>query len=137
MDANPIKILEENAQGAPVKDVLWEAHQAQTEGFPIIDPGVGKETVLRFFFFKAMPGIKATRHEIFSQFKRMIEMNLWGDGLIPRDEKAIEFHTKSSAKKVSKSLYQKMKQENADYVILVLAQPRAGVTVTDKPFQAK
>lgn len=128
-------LIEENAANAPAKDLLWNAQKIETEGVQIIDPGVGKEVVLRHFFFKAQPMPKGTprldKHQIVSQFKRLIEMSLWGDGLIIREDKSLEVHTLQKAKKISKALYLKMRQEGSDFVIMCLATPRAGVNVTD------
>lgn len=133
----PIKILEENVIDAPVKDVLWNANQISTEPIKLIDPGIGGAVVLRHFFFKApiLPkgAPRPDKQTVVSHFKRLIEMSLYGDGLKIREDKPIEVHTIQKAKKISKALYLKMKQEGADFVILCLASPRAGVSVIDKP----
>lgn len=129
------KLLETNAVNAPVKDILWEAQEAQTEGVRIVDPGVGKAVVLRHFLFKALPRPKwvpaPDKHQIVSQFKQAIEMSLWGDGLIIREDKQLEVHSLQKAKTISKSLYHKMLEEGADFCILCLAEPRQGVSVND------
>lgn len=131
--------VEIDAFNAPVKDVAWHATKAQTETVQIKDPGAGKEIVLRHFFFKSSPLPKGTKQptklEIINHFKRLIEMSLWGDGLTIREDKPIELHTLKSVKKVSKSLYFKMREEGADFCILVLAQPRS--VVLEKAFIAK
>ncbi len=138
---NKGEIIEANAKDAPVKDIHWDATQAQTDSVPIIDPGVGKAVVLRHFFFKSQPVPKGypkpDKLQILSQFKRLIEMSLWGDGLIIREDKPIEVHNVGKVKKISKTLYMKMKDEGADFVILCLASPRMGVSVVDKVHQAK
>lgn len=109
--------------------------KAEVEPVKLIDPGVGKENVLRHFFFKTQPRPKRipkpTKLEIVSYYKRMIETMLWGDGLIIREDKPLEVHSLQKAKKISKSLYMKMVDEGADFVILCLATPRRGVSVTD------
>ncbi len=131
------QIIEENARGAPVKDILWNPSQIETESIKIQDPGVGKEVILRHFFFKYVPVPKGTpnptKQQIVAHYKKLIEMTLWGDGLIIREDKPLEVHTQKSAKKISKSLYAKMKSERADFVILCLAEPRRGVHVRETP----
>lgn len=134
------QLIEEGVKDAPVSDVLWNANQIETDKVRIIDPGVGKETILRHFFFKALPVLKGqarpTKRDIVSHFKRLIELSLYGDGFIIREDKPIEVHTLQAVKKISKTLYLKMKQEGSDFVILCLATPRAGVSVIDKPHKA-
>lgn len=131
------QIIEGNAKNSPVRDVLWNAQEIQTEGVKIIDPGVGKEVVVRHFFFKSIPlfkGIsKPTKRELISHYKKLIEMSLWGDGLIVREDKPLELIELKSAYKVSPTLYKKMRIEEADFVILVLASARAGQVIIDKP----
>ncbi len=62
----------------------------------------------------------------------MIEINLWADGLIIREDKPIEVYTRKQAKKVSQSIYTAMINNKADFVIMLLAMPRRGVMVNDK-----
>ena len=130
------QVIETNAKGAPVKDVLWNSAQVETESHQIQDPGAGGEVILRHFFFKALPlppnVPKPDKHQIVAQFKKLIEMTLFGDGYMIREDKPIEVHTLQKVKKISKTLYKKMLVENADFVILCLASPRRGVTVHDK-----
>ena len=130
------QIIEANAKDAPVKDVLWNANEIQTGSTPLIDPGVGTTNVLRHFFFKSLPlpkGVpKPDKHEIVSHYKKLIETTLWGDGLIIREDKPLEVHSLQKAKGVSQSLYTKMLKEGADFVILCLATPRKGQTVTNQ-----
>ena len=84
-------IIEENAKDAPVKDIEWEAQEIESEKFQMIDPGVGKEVVLRSFFFKSAPipkGFpKPTKAQIVSHFKKLIETKLWQDGLAPLEHR--------------------------------------------------
>ena len=49
----------------------------------------------------------------------------------------MELHTKKSIKSVSPALYSKLVLEKADYVILVLAEPRLGVNVLDTMHKLK
>ena len=129
--------IQGNVSGWSLDDV----NKIETEPVQIRDPGVGKEVILRHFFFKAPPLPPGERRpnklELINQFKRLIETNLWGDGLIIREDKPIEVHTRQKAKQVSKSLYMKMQQEGADFVILVLAEPRMAQVVHDKPHIAQ
>lgn len=131
------QIIESNAKDAPVKDILWNAQEMQTEGVRIIDPGVGREVVVRHFFFKSIPlpkGVpKPTKRELISYYKRLIEMSLWSDGLIVREDKPLELVELHTAHKISPTLYRKMKIEEADFVILVLASSRLGQVFADKP----
>ena len=131
------QIIESNAKNAPVKDILWNAQEARTEGVRIIDPGVGREVVVRHFFFKSIPlpkGVpKPTKRELISYYKRLIEMSLWSDGLIVREDKPLELVELHTAHKISPTLYRKMKIEEADFVILVLASSRLGQVFADKP----
>lgn len=134
------EIIEANVTDAPVKDIHWRAQQAQTDSVPIIDPGVGKAMVLRHFFFKQIPleqgQKKPSKLELINHYKRLIEMTLWGDGLIIREDKPIELQTLQGAKKVSKTLYAEMVKAGADFVILLLATPRKGVVLRETPQRA-
>jgi hypothetical protein len=134
------QIIETNAKSAPVKDILWNAQEAETEKIKIFDPGVGQENVLRHFFFKKSPMLarlpRPSKLDIVNQNRRLIETTLWADGLIIRYDKPLEVHTLKNAKKISKALYQEMLKNRADFVILCLAVPRAGVTVREQPNRA-
>lgn len=131
------QIVETKAKDAPVKDILWNAAQLSSEPVRIVDPGVGKAHVLRHFFFKKFPRSKGTpapsKLDVINHFKRLIEITLWGDGLIIREDKPIELHTLKKARKISPTLHSEMLKHGADFCILVLAYPRAGVTVLEKP----
>lgn len=120
--------------------IQGEAFDLETEKIRINDPGIGKEQILRHFLFKAQPVPKGyhkpSKLEIISYYKQMIELSLWSDGLIIREDKPIELHTRASCRKVSPALYQKMVSEGADFVILVLAEPRRNQSVLDKPHRA-
>jgi hypothetical protein len=92
---------------------------------------------LRHFFFKALPKLEGqpnpSKKDIVSHFKRLIEMSLWGDGLIIREDRPLEVQTLKGVRARSTALHQKMVQEGADFVILCLAEPRMGQTVVDQP----
>lgn len=121
-------------QKTSIDDVTWDANTVQTEGVRIEDPGTGKPVILRHFFFKAKPGpVKPTKMQLFSENKRLIETTLWGDGLVPREDRHIEIHTSNGARKVSKALYRKMREVGADFAILVLCEAKAGVLINETP----
>ena len=127
------RFVEMGAEGAPVKDIDWKAQQIQTEGTRIEDPGTGHGVVVRNFFFKRPPSKapRATKQEIFASFKNLIEMSLYGDGLVPMEDKSVHVYSKRELPKGM--LRNKMIQEKADFVIMVLAKPRAGVALADTP----
>ena len=128
-----------DAQNAPVKNIDWEAAQLETDAVPIIDPGIGKEKLLRSFFFKAAPVPKGTprptKLELISHYKRLIADFLWKDGLSPIEHETVQLYTKAEANKF-KSLRAKMYEEKADFVIMVLAEARHGQSITDKIHKA-
>ncbi len=134
------QLVETNAHDAPTKDVLWNANQIETESIRVQDPGVGVATVLRHFFFKRAPMSarlpRPSKLDILNQNKRLIETTLWADGLIIREDKPLEVQTLKSARKISKTLFAEMVKNNADFVILVLAVPRLGVSVRESPLRA-
>lgn len=135
------QLIETNAKGAPVKDVLWNANEATTESIRIQDPGTGGDVILRHFFFKKSPMSarlpRPTKLDILNQNKRLIETTLWADGLIIRFDKPIEVHTRQKIKKISKTLYMEMVRNGSDFVIIVLCEPRRGVVVREKPLIAQ
>lgn len=130
------QIIETNAKDAPVKDVLWNVNQLETESVRIQDPGAGSAVVLRQFYFKETPQAarlpKPTKLQLINQHKRLIETTLWADGLIIRYDRPIEVLSLSQARKVSKSLHRQMLIHRANFVILVMAEPRSGKVVTDQ-----
>jgi hypothetical protein len=140
MAGNSEQISETKYVQDPKDNFVWNANQIETDGVRVLDPGVGKENVLRHFFFKSLPlpprTPRPSKIEIINQFKRLIEASLYGDGLIIREDKPIELYTRNKVKKISKTLYLEMLKNNADFCILVLATPRMGVTVLESPLQA-
>lgn len=121
-----------------VKNTLeYEGSHIQTDQVKIVDPGIGQGVVLRHFFYKAKPVFKdekpVTKQDIFNENVKLIEINLWGDGLVIQDERRPEIHTRASAKKASKALYDAMVLNKADFVILVLAKPRRGQWFNERP----
>ncbi len=129
-----VQVVEKDAKDAPVKDVLWNAQEAQTEAVPMIDPGIGDGVILRSFFFKAAPVPKGfrppTKVQIISHYKKLIETMLWKDGMTALAHRSPVLNTYKETKRGQ--LKMKMKDEGADFVIMVLAQARAGVTITDQ-----
>lgn len=134
------KFLEENAKDAPVKDVLWEAQQLQTESVQIIDPGIGKEKIIRSYFFKAMElpkgAPKPTKLVIIESYKRLIGNMLWADGLEPVYDAPIQLYTKSEARKFPQ-VRAKMLKEKADFVIMIQCEARRGQSILETAQIAK
>ena len=118
------------------KGNAWEAQQIETKSDPIVDPGTGGGVIVRNFFFKAPPREKgqkpASKTEIFSGFKQMIEISLWSDGLEPLMDKQIHVYNRKELKP-NTMLRRKMLKEGADFVIMILAKPRMGVQLADTP----
>ena len=78
------KHLEINAIDAPVKDIMWEAQEAQSElSAPLVDDGSGKPVILRRFQFKFPPNLphKPTKKEILTYHKDKLNIFLWKDEL--------------------------------------------------------
>ena len=137
------QIVEAGTKDAPVKDILWNASQIETERTRILDPGIGRPRILRHFFFKANPEIlgpgkrRPVKQEIFNAFQNLIRINLWGDGLVVNPDHPPEIHTRKSVKGLSTVLYMEMVKNNTDFVIQVLAEPRLGQAVIERPLIAK
>ena len=125
------EVLETGVKDAPVKDIRWDVNEIETEAVRINDPGVGEGRVLRHFFFKANPVDKdhrrATKADIINSYKKLIEMSLWSDGLVPSVDQPLELHTRRSVKSISKTLYLALVANHADFVIQVLAEPKQGL----------
>lgn len=81
------QLLEENAHGAPVKDVLWNANEINVESETKIqdDAGVGEAAIIRMFEFainfQAFQEHKPTKQELFNSHYKGIEAMLWRDGM--------------------------------------------------------
>lgn len=107
----------------------WDAQELAVKSDPIKDPGQGNAVILRHYFIHVSPAqlIRPSKHELFEGHKQKIELNLWADGLQPMEERAIEVHSLSGAKKLSKILYTEMVKNNATHVIQVLCQQKIGV----------
>lgn len=127
--------VEMDAKDSPVKDINWQAHQVETKSDPIRDPGTGQALIVRNFFFKAPPREKGkptpSKREIIESQKHYMGMTLYGDGLSPLEDKAVKLYTKKELK--SGILKSKLIQEGADFVIVVVATPRQGVAVAERP----
>lgn len=81
---NKTTFVEKDAKNAPVKDITWEATQAQTDGEQIADWGSGKPTILRRFEFKFPPGFKGKpkKKDILTEgYIKHLENRLWADEL--------------------------------------------------------
>lgn len=127
------QVTEVDAQDSTVSD--WNAQEITTDGVRITDPGLGAPVILRHFFFKALTHpVKPTKEQLVSQFKSLIETTLWADGLVPREDGRVEVHTSTYLKNTgNKALYQKMVKEKADFVIQVMAEPKKGILLHEKP----
>lgn len=127
--------VEMNVADAPVKHIKWGAQQLETKSDPLHDPATGGGVVVRNFFIKAAPRQKGqaapSKKKIIESFKQMMEISLFGDGLVPLDDKPVRLYTKRQLK--PGLLRNKMISEGADMVIMVLAKPRMGVSLADKP----
>lgn len=130
------KFLEQGATETKSGDVTWEANHIQTDAIQIIDPGVGKERVVRSFFFKAVPQLqgqpKPTKLQIIESYKRFIEQMIWSDGLTPVMHAPVQLYTRKEVGKF-KSLRAKFLEEKADFVIMVLCEASGINTILEKP----
>lgn len=112
----------------------YTAQEITTESVKIVDPGQGAPVVLRHFFFAAKPApIKPTKQQLVTEFKHLIQTQLWSDGLVPIESARVEVHTRGFIRKTSKALYAKMLQENSDFVIIVMCEPKKGMLLNETP----
>ena len=78
--------------GVFVGDTKYEyGANLDTQGMPLIDPGIGQTVSIRTFSFKMDPNkIRdfPDRQALFNSHARQIKTILWGDGLIPLEEVA-------------------------------------------------
>lgn len=87
--AKKFKVLEKDAENAPVKDIQWEGEelQAQSKTHLEDDQGTGQKMVVRFFEFganpKAFKQYKPTAQELFDSHRHGIMALLWKDELQP------------------------------------------------------
>lgn len=127
------ELTEKNAADSPVDDIKWHGQEIEVNSNPLVDPGVGREVVLRSFFFKAAPvprGFRPpTKPQILSHYKKMIDDFLWKDALVALDHRKPQVYARKDLKKGA--LRDKMIEENADFVIMILAKPKLGSTVLD------
>jgi hypothetical protein len=81
------QVLETNAKGAPVSDVLWNTSEINTESETKLedDKGEGGVAIIRKFEFAANPiafkQYKPTKQELFNSHAKQIEIMLWQDGM--------------------------------------------------------
>lgn len=94
----------------------------QTEGVPVMDPGVGKTISIRVFDFKMDPlkakNFNVDQQTLFNTHASQIKTILWADGLIPMEQASprVVIHKK-------KKMYQ----------ILIACEPRLHQTIIEKP----
>lgn len=75
--------------GVVVGDTKYEyGANLDTEGVPLVDPGIGQTVTIRTFVFKMNPNIKDfhDKQALFNSHAGQIKTILWGDGLIPLEE---------------------------------------------------
>ncbi len=130
-----VSFIEQDATDAPVKDINWGVQQLEAHADPINDPGLGQGVVVRNFFFKSPPRqqgqTRPSKQDIIAGHKHIMGTMLWADGLVPLEDKAVRLYSKKEVK--SGMLKAKMLKEGADFVIMVLASPRSGVALAEKP----
>lgn len=103
------------------KDTKYEyGADLQTEGAPLIDPGVGKEVVIRTFQFRMNQEQKdfSNKQAIFNSHAKQISTLLWGDGLVPYE---------AANPRIVINKKKKM------YQIFVPCEAKKGVLFMDKP----
>lgn len=118
------KIVEENAVGAPVSDVVWNPNSISTESETHLedDEGFGEAAVIRVFEFAANPEAfkqhKPTKQELFNSHYKGIEIMLWKDGLkvMPEVEPKLTINKKKTK-----------------YRIIVGATPMRGHILREQP----
>lgn len=118
-----VKVSKEKFIGYKGQD-KWEGSQVQVESTPLNDPGTGTPTVIRTFMFKFNPewilknrGVKnINKQELFNNHWKMLELELWKDGLVP-DE----------------STNPKITFKKGHYFIQITCKARLGVIVADNP----
>jgi len=102
----------------------WHGTSMQAESTPLVDPGVGNPTIVRTFMFAANPeflkknkGLRGiSKQELFNNHWKLLELELWKDGLIPDES-------------VSPKIIFKRKH----YLIQIVCKARLGVFVVDNP----
>ena len=75
--------------GVDIGDAKYEyGANLDTEGVPLVDPGVGQTVTIRTFVFKMNPKVRdfPDKQTLFNYHARQIKTILWGDGLIPLEE---------------------------------------------------
>jgi|SRR5581483_2420709 len=118
------QIIEENAVDAPVKDVVWNANQAEVESTTNLqdDTGHGGAAIIRSFTYGINPEAfkihVPTKQELFNHHIKQIEITLYGDGLkiMTEVQPQIKFNRKMT-----------------QYTIIVGAQPMRGQTLLQTP----
>lgn len=78
------ELVEEDAVGAPVKDIKWYGKEDQTDFSEFNDKGQGEKVLIRLFEFKFRPDLEKlpTKEEILTpEYTNHLKNLLWGDGL--------------------------------------------------------
>lgn len=118
------QVIEQNAVNAPVKDVLWNANQINTESETHLedDLGEGEAAIIRAFDFASNPeAFKEhipSKQELFNHHYKGIEAMLWRDGM------------KVMSEVDPKIIISKNKK---NYRIFVGARPQKGHILRERP----
>jgi len=113
------KLIEENAQDAPVKDIEWEGKEVETETTPLMNNDTGKPIILRVFDFN-LPSLKPeefpTKEQLLNFHKSKVTAFLWRDELIPIQDFKLIFS-----------------KDKRHFRIFATCQTKAGSTVLERP----
>lgn len=118
------QLLETGVKDAPVKDILWNAQEAEVKGDVNLqeDPGQGGAAIIRMFEFRANPEAfkihKPTKQELFNSHLKGIEILLWQDGMKIMTTVAPRIN---------------INKKQTKYRIFVGASPQKGYILTEKP----
>lgn len=84
MDKTNFELVEENAIGAPVKDIKWYGREDKTEEKLMHDKGSGEPVLIRLFEYKFPPTLEAipTKEQILTtEYIKHLQTLLWADSL--------------------------------------------------------
>ena len=100
----------------------WYGRDLEVKSGSVIDPGQGRELVIRQFEYSKNPAFKGhlTKQELFNMHWRQMQITLWGDGLVPFED--IEPRVILGKK---------------GYKIFITCKPRLRTVIVDKPLNLK
>jgi hypothetical protein len=107
----------------------WQGNEIGVDsGIPLMDSGIGPARIIRQFLFSFDPEMLKkirdkkwpvpSKQELFNAHVNQIRISLWGDGLVPIEEKEYPPRIVVGKKK---------------YKIIVTCEPRRGVLVAERP----